>query len=305
MKRCHLQLSDSMLSSESEMPRNKKAKGLLHASEGQAGDQRHHPDANLAQSDVDQHGDNHGPFESNTCSIEHQLEDNDVHRAASRHTMSDFACPFYSTHHLHNMLRRLNSISIALLPDGGKKVVAHCQQIRAELHRRQAASQQRQQGTSVHVQDLAPHRDPAEQAECQPGRSVGMPSSSTPGDIRSVKVPTACENPQRGCKQIHLRMAPTNAWQAISLAQPASAQVSVQAADQPTKPCKDVEAEMCQDTGPGKEDDSARQACASDIAAPFVQPTMAVSCAQQHVLPGLICHFAATKGLSWLFCGKS
>ena len=308
VKRHHLELSDGRVSNESEVPHSKRAKASVHASEEQAVNHWQQADGTPACTDAIQHGDHHYSNQGNTCSDEHQPAEEDTNRVtSSQMVLTDvFACK--STEELHGKLRRLSSISTALFPDGGNKAAARCRQICAELHWRQATKQGRQQGiSSVDLQELASAKGPAGEAQCQPGRFASTPRSN-PDTITTAKASMTCENTQTGCRPAYLRLAATDMWQAAHSVKAVSASIDAQAAKgvgQPIQPYRSARAKVWQDTKACKGCKTATQACAHDISTSIAQPTMVASGAPQDVLPGLIRHFAATKGLSWLFCGKS
>lgn len=175
-----------------------------------------------------------------------------------------------TTEELQGKLGRLRWVlqtCVNSLGDGGLKIMAECHQVEDELECRMAEEQSKQQGSSPdHSSRLADPGSPNAPAPAQPacrGNSTGGLSGHGP-QVQDVTM-----------------VEPQSETQAVSFAQAQSIQSEAEEASQALSGRVQAPVQDSHHAGV--------------IAAPA-----AITYAQQSIIAGLIYHFAATKGPSWL-----
>ena len=193
-------------------------------------------------------------------------------------------------------LKRLSQYGVNSLPDRGQKLMARSQQLQDELHSRMARVQSKQQSLCTREHNMS----------ADPSSKMTAPVAAELGDVGNNQDDNQMDsNAERAPVQDSVMLEPQSEAQLRSPLTSQGLSVHLDVAEAVDVFSDDIQVEASPDVAPvrGSETAGTSAAIAGTSAALAVSPPAAytMNAAQQSMLAGLIYHFAATKGPSWLF----
>ena len=294
-KRSCLELSGSELSAEQQLPA-KKTCTPLHASTDKSVDEQ-----DQARTDS-QTGQPHEDILESQQHSEHTNNTSSHHRPCmvmSKHT----ELQHLTREELQMSLGRLKRLNhdqygVNALPDRGQKLMARSQQLQNELHSRMAGVQSTQRSLCTRERNMS----------ADPSSKMTAPVPAELGDVGNNQDNNQMgSNAERAPVQDSVMLEPQSEAQLRSplTSQGLSVHLDVAEAVDVHVFSDDIQVEASPDVAPvrGSETAGTSAAIAGTSAALVVSPPAAytMNAAQQSMMAGLIYHFAATKGPSWLF----